>query len=40
VCAFLTANVTFLNGSARAHGPQLDDQTLLLIRRAQPPACM
>jgi serine phosphatase RsbU (regulator of sigma subunit) len=32
----LAAIADRLFGSARAHGPQLDDQTLLLIRRAQP----
>ena len=31
----LAAIADRLFGSARAHGPQLDDQTLLLIRRAQ-----
>jgi serine phosphatase RsbU (regulator of sigma subunit) len=32
----LAAIADRLFGGARAHGPQLDDQTLLLIRRAQP----
>jgi hypothetical protein len=32
----LAAIADRLFGSASAHGPQLDDQTLLLIRRAQP----
>jgi hypothetical protein len=34
----LAAIADRLFGGARAHGPQLDDQTLLPIRRAKSPA--